>query len=376
MPGFVGFARESVKAFASIFWVFALLVTGLWAVILVVGVLITVFSGDSLAWSDLLEPLLYLGLALAFIAIVLAIVTPFSVRSDRRTRRELEVHPLLEPIALSVDEDAIYVLERRRPRLSCVRAGEVTEVPVHFAVGGAMSAPRAVVAAPKQTIFVADPLRETVIRVPEDHGDATSISVAPSAVPVAMTLDHVGNLLVADANGGRLFRMSPDGEAELVAERLHGVRGIGAARDGAVIVSDKFGHRILRVSAEGEVSLVAGTGEAGFGGDGGDARKALLAGPTGVAVAPDGSVYVADTGNERVRRIDPQGVIGTVAGSGLAGFSGDGGPARAATLSSPSALAFAHGRLYIADTGNSRVRAVSAGGVIETVAGAAWAAPR
>src|SRR5208283_1475129 len=115
---------------------------------------------------------------------------------------------------------------------------------------------------------------------------------------------------------------------------------------------------------------VAGTGIAGFGGDGGPAPRAQLNHPEGVAVDASGNLYIADTDNNRIRKISPNGIITTVAGTGIAGFSGDGGPASQAQLNHPEGVAVdASGNLYIADTGNNRIRKISPNGIITTVAG-------
>jgi sugar lactone lactonase YvrE len=119
------------------------------------------------------------------------------------------------------------------------------------------------------------------------------------------------------------------------------------------------------------VEAFAGNGDYGFSGDGGPATQASLRSPRGVAVGPDGSVYIADTNNNRVRRVGPDGIISTVAGAGAAGFAGDGGPAQSALLNGPAGVAVAaDGSLFIADYGNDRVRRVAPDGEISTVAGA------
>lgn len=144
----------------------------------------------------------------------------------------------------------------------------------------------------------------------------------------------------------------------------------GLALDGRgdLIVADPTGNRVLRVNPAGAVTTVAGTGEVGFAGDGGPATDALLNRPAGVAVGADGEVFVADQGNNRVRRIDRSGRITTVAGNGQAGFAGDGGPAAAAVLRGPTALAVGRaGDLFVADA--ARVRRVDTHGRISTVAG-------
>src|SRR5581483_8617362 len=122
----------------------------------------------------------------------------------------------------------------------------------------------------------------------------------------------------------------------------------------------------------GIISTVAGNGTAGYFGDGGPATSASLSAPTGITVDPAGNLYIADYANSRIRRVDASsGIISTVAGNGFSGFGGDGGPATGALLAKPEDIAVdANGSLYIADSGNFRIRKVdAASGIISTVAG-------
>ncbi len=146
--------------------------------------------------------------------------------------------------------------------------------------------------------------------------------------------------------------------------------GVVVAADGTAYITDAGVHRVWRVTQSGDRTIVAGTGPAGFSGDGGAATAARLNEPKGIAIGPDGSLYIADTGNHRIRRIDPGGTITTVAGTGAAAFGGDGGAATAAALNAPNAVAVASdGTFYITDTMNNRVRRVDVSGVISTVVG-------
>ena len=168
-------------------------------------------------------------------------------------------------------------------------------------------------------------------------------------------------------------------ELPVPAEPVQPMR-IAVGPDGSRYYSDTYQDRVMKVAADGSTSVFAGTGEAEFAGDGGKATDATLSGPSGLDVGPDGSVYIADTGNERVRKVDPSGVITTVAGNGTAGDAGgsfgeevtvhgDGGPATAATVT-PSDVAVADdGSLYIAEDDNMRISRVAPDGTISTVAG-------
>jgi sugar lactone lactonase YvrE len=138
---------------------------------------------------------------------------------------------------------------------------------------------------------------------------------------------------------------------------------------GSVYVADSIGNKILKMSVGKAASTIVGTGKKGFAGDGGPALSAELSGPGGVALDAAGNLYVADSGNNRVRKVDTAGIIRTFAGNGLPGDMGDGGPATSARLSAPTTLAFdGQGNLYIFDSGNNRVRRVAVDGIITTAA--------
>jgi tetratricopeptide (TPR) repeat protein/sugar lactone lactonase YvrE len=140
--------------------------------------------------------------------------------------------------------------------------------------------------------------------------------------------------------------------------------------EGQLYIADYRNNRIRKVSRDGVISTLAGTGAAGYSGDGGTATEAQLNGPYGVAVDRNGNVYVADQRNNRVREIPPNGIIATLAGSGRREFTGDGGPASQASLAGPDAvLADDKGNVFIADSGNHRIRKVAPDLTITTIAG-------
>src|SRR5262249_2664769 len=143
-----------------------------------------------------------------------------------------------------------------------------------------------------------------------------------------------------------------------------------------LFIADTDNRRIVKVTPQGVVTTVAGTPDSirpgkgiGFAGDGGPAVQAELSFPLGLAVDSQGNVYLPDSENHRVRRIDRSGVIATVAGTGVVGFSGDGGAATAAQLYAPSGLAVDRdSNLWIADAGNHCIRKVAPDGTITTIA--------
>jgi DNA-binding CsgD family transcriptional regulator/sugar lactone lactonase YvrE len=173
------------------------------------------------------------------------------------------------------------------------------------------------------------------------------------------------------AGGTTLLGYSGDGGPALKASLgLPRSAGLAVDSEGNVYVADSTNERVRMVARDGIIRTVAGTGGRGFSGDGGPATAAMLFGPVGLAISPDNSLFIADANNQRVRKIDHSGNIVTVAGNGTAGYGGDGGPARDAQLNMPHGLAFDRlGNLYIADFANNRVRMVDTNGVITTVAG-------
>lgn len=217
-----------------------------------------------------------------------------------------------------------------------------------------------------------------------DGGAATSAQLS-SPAGVAPTAD--GGFLIADTDNGRVRRVSPAGTIITVAGTgtFSGVTGDGgpataaeldspadvaSTADGGFLIADEGGNRVRRISPAGTITTVAGTGDTGFSGDGGPATAATLEAPTGVAPTADGGLLIADRDNNRVRRVSRTGTITTVAGGERNGFSGDCGRATAAGLSFPTGVtATGDGGFLIADAIDHRIRRVSRAGIVTTVAG-------
>lgn len=205
-------------------------------------------------------------------------------------------------------------------------------------------------------------------------GNAPGLVVIPVSKPKGLAFDSQQRLYIADSGNHVIRRIDGQNMSRIVAGTGHAgaaVSGVLATNSplstpsavainsaGDVLIADTGNHQVQIVRG-GILTTVAGTGAAGYSGDGGSASRARLNSPTAVATDRTGNIYVADTGNNVVRVIDPSGVISTFAGNGAAGFSGDGGAPELAALNSPSGVAVdAAGVVYIADSGNNRIRAV------------------
>ena len=216
-----------------------------------------------------------------------------------------------------------------------------------------------------------------------DGGLATAaqLDFVHSAVPTAD-----GGFLLADTQNDRIRKVSSSGIITTVAgngqtsfggdggpatsAQINHPRSLVVLPDGGFLIPDTNNHRVRRVSASGIITTVAGTGVQGFSGDGGQATSAQLSMPFAVAPTADGGFLVIDVGNQRIRKVWANGMIDTVAGDGTAGFSGDGGSATDAKLRDPHALvALADGGFLVADTSNERIRRVDSNGTITTVVG-------
>jgi RHS repeat-associated protein len=190
----------------------------------------------------------------------------------------------------------------------------------------------------------------------------------------AESLGLVSRRVAGGIIGGYLCDYAGDNGPAITAQ-LYTPSGLAIAPDGALLIADSANHRVRRVGRDGVITTIAGTGVDGFGGDNGPALAADLSWPSSVAAAADGSLYLADAGNNRIRRIAPDGTITTFAGSGAAcGLGtdpcGDGGPALAANIYSPTWLAWSpDGSLYVVEWSSHRVRRIRPDGVIVAAVG-------
>ena len=207
--------------------------------------------------------------------------------------------------------------------------------------------------------------------------DGVPAGAAELWAPMGLAMNPSGNLLVADTGNSRVRDISAGvistlagTDAAALDTPLRGPRGVCTGRDGSVYIVDTDNHRVLVAPPNLAVTTFAGNGGPGDAGDGESARFAQLNLPSACALDGLGDMFIADTANHRIREVTPAGVIETVAGSGVAGYSGDGGAASAAALYAPAGVAVdGNGDLFIADTGNHAIRLVTPDGAIHTIAG-------
>jgi trimeric autotransporter adhesin len=217
-----------------------------------------------------------------------------------------------------------------------------------------------------------------------DSGDGTSALTAALGAPTDVAMDAQHNLYIASAANHVVRKVAPNGIITAAAgtgtagssgdgglatqAQLNTPMSVAADQSGNIYIADSGANKIRRIAPDGTISTFAGTGSTGFSGDGGLATGAQLSSPSAVAVDPHGSVVIADTGNNRIRKVTSDGVIDTMAGTGTSGLSGDGGAAFLAALNAPDSVAIgSDGTVYVADEGNHRIRRIAPDGNISTL---------
>jgi len=251
----------------------------------------------------------------------------------------------------------------------------------------------------RRALITQGPLKEQYLRYskwrynwrgPSDVGDGKNALEVIIEGPMGIGEDRDGNIILSDREGKFVWKIDKAGRASIIAGtgRQTGSRGIPDERvpareldlampeglvvdtDGSILQTDSYNHVIWRIDREGYVTRFAGTGERGRGGEGVKALESAFAFPCDVRLDSKGNIFVADLENNRIRKITRDGVVTTVAGTGVAGYSGDGGPAIKAELNAPWGILIDNNDdLLIADSNNDVIRRVGSDGIIHTIAG-------
>lgn len=227
-------------------------------------------------------------------------------------------------------------------------------------------------------------------RSASDMGDGQGVLQIILEGPMGIAEDGLGNIYISDQQAGLIWKVEPSGRAIVIAGtgKPTGSRGLPTApwpardvdiglpeglvvdQDGNLLLADSYNHAILKIDPNGQLTRFAGNGQRGFNGDHIKATEASLAFPADVRLDLNGNVYIADVRNHRVRKVARDGVITTVAGTGVPGYSGDGGSAVNARLRMPSGILLdKNNNLFIADSYNDVIREVGPNGIIRTIAG-------
>ena len=321
--------------------------------------------------------------------------------------------PLILPSAVVFDADGnLYFAERGAHSVRRIDwAGNLTTVAgtgvQGFSGDGASSlsasldSPQGLALGPNHILYIADThnrrvrsvdLSTNIINTVAGDGiDGVSGDGGPAlrarlSQPTALAAAPDGTLYIADSGNHRIRKVSLDGVISTVSGSTQGFSGDGQSAASATLdtpegialdlsgnlyIADSHNHRVREIAAsDGVIQTIAGNGGSGFSGDEASARSSKLALPKGVSISSNGEIYIADSANQRIRKIGADGVITTVSGNGVQGLSGDGGIATAGNLNSPSSSTLnTAGNLAFADTGNGRIREIANNAVLTTLGG-------
>jgi sugar lactone lactonase YvrE len=223
---------------------------------------------------------------------------------------------------------------------------------------------------------------------PYSVGDGGAATNGTLWNPTGLTLDTNGNLFICDYQNNRIAKVGTNGIITTVAgipgeiggygpdgfpatvSRLSNPSGVAVDSANNLYIADTYNYRIRKVDSSGTISTIVGTGNSGYSGDGGAPTSAKINNPAGVTVDAAHNLYIVDAGNHCIRKVGTNNIIKTIAGNGTSGFSGDGGYATNSSLAGPQNVAVdGVGDLFISDTGNNRIREIGTNGIITTVAG-------
>jgi uncharacterized protein (TIGR03437 family) len=311
------------------------------------------------------------------------------------------------PIGLAVLDGSLYIADQGNQRVREVTAGGLISTVAGGgqaslsnigdglpATSATLSAPAGLTFDPAANLYIADSYDNRVRLVQSSGviitfagngstngfgGEGDPAVSTPLFHPQGVLADTSGNVYIADSNHDRVIRVDSAGNMNTVAgtgspgddasslPQLQGPTGLALDSAGNLYIADTLNQRVAMLTTAGAISTIAGTGSSGFSGDGGAASSAALSYPCAVVVDSSQDIFIADGGNNRIRVVTPDGNIATIAGTGIAAYSGDSGSALQVALNNPCGLAFdGSGNLLVADTGNNRVRMLSSTQVVVT----------
>ncbi len=316
------------------------------------------------------------------------------------------------PVSIAVDADGtIYVADTFNQRIRSVARGDLSTLTGTGMAGyngdnkpatqAQLNRPNGVALGHNDTTYVADTLNQRIRKITRDgtittiagtgiagyNGDNKPATQTQLNYPSGVTVGPDNTLYIVDTSNQRIRKIANDGTIQTVAgngvagyngdnkpateANLHTPYSVALNRDGTIYFTDASNHRLRRINPDGMISTIAGTGTAGYNGDNKPATQARLDFPHGVAIGPDDAVYIADTNNQRIRKINLEGTISSIAGTGIEGYNRDNKPATQTQLNYPSGVTLAiDGTIFIADTFNSRIRMVAPNsGTISTIIG-------
>jgi len=320
------------------------------------------------SWSRLLQ------LTSALVLQTLAGDGSYSFRGDGASAASARLNG---PVALALDSaGTLYIADRNNCRVRLVTPSGIIGTAAGDGSSGPastqLSFPAGVAVDDTGTVDIADQDNDRIQQMPAPgtimtlagtgtpgfNGDGLAATATELFSPGALALAGDHTLYFVDKGNQRVRKLAADGIISTVIQGA--AAGVAVDGSGNIYVADAGLHSVERIDSHGQVTVLAGTGTAGFAGDGGPAVSAQLNSPSGLAVDSQGNVYIADTGNGRIRMIGADGTMRTIAGNGTADFDGDGGPALSAAFNTPMGLAVdATGNLFVSDFGNNRIRKLS-----------------
>jgi uncharacterized protein (TIGR03437 family) len=305
------------------------------------------------------------------------------------------------PLGIAFDSSGnLYIADSVNQRVRKISNGTITTVAGNGTAGysgdkgpatsAEMLGPSGVAVDSSGNIYIADTGNHVVRMVSNGNittiagnniggyvGDGGTATNAELEFPTSVAVDSSGNVYIADS-GNNVIRKVSGGNIYTVvggpatSAQLFDPETICFDAAGNLYIAESDGLKIVKFGADGTVTAIAGNGDIGFSGDNGPATDATFNHPNGIAVDSNGYIYVSDTINSRIRKISPDGIITTIAGTGIPAYGGDGGPATNALLFFPRAVAVdSSGKVYISDTGNNAIRllqsvqpAIAGGGIV------------